>query len=420
MRYLLPLFVPLIFLACNAEKNDRSTGFDALVATFEEAEPNYIYGFPADSFVVLAGNVGRNDFLSNIMARHGVDYGTVHRMSEASKGVFDVRQLRHGHSYCVLTSPDSVAQCFIYEPNAVEYVVFDFRNRDSIQVYRDSKPVTYEERTASGTIRSSLYQTMQNQGTDPTLAVLLSDVYAWSIDFYRIQKGDKYKVIYTEKVVDGQPVGIAEIKGAWFEHFGKPYYAVQFNQGEDMDYFDEEGRSLRKAFLKAPVKFSRISSRYTMKRFHPVQKRNKPHLGTDYAAPHGTPIMATGDGTVEAAGYTRGNGNYVKIKHNGTYSTQYLHMSKFGSGIRKGVRVRQGDIIGYVGSTGLATGPHVCYRFWKNGQQVDHLREPMPPSEPVKPDHRADFDLLLRHMKQALENIEIREEGTELAERYGS
>jgi murein DD-endopeptidase MepM/ murein hydrolase activator NlpD len=392
----------LLLLGCNVEQTDRSTGYDALVATFEAPEPNYIYGFPADSFVVLAGNVGRNDFLSNIMARHGVDYGTVHRMSEASKGVFDVRQLRHGHSYCVLTSPDSVAQCFIYEHNAVEYVVFDFRNRDSVQVYRDSKPVTYEERTAAGIINSSLYQTMQNQGTDPTLAVLLSEVYAWSIDFYRIQKGDKYKVIYTEKVVDGQPVGIAEIKGAWFEHFGKPYYAVQFQQGEAWDYFDEEGRSLRKAFLKAPVKFSRISSRYTMKRFHPVQKRNKPHLGTDYAAPHGTPIMATGDGTVEAAGYTSGNGNYVKIKHNGTYSTQYLHMSKFGSGIRKGVRVRQGDIIGYVGSTGLATGPHVCYRFWKNGQQVDHLREPMPPSEPVKPEHRADFDLLLRHMKQAL------------------
>ncbi len=370
-------------------------------------EPQLVFGFPKDSFLVTEATLGRNDFLSTVLANHRVDYTTIHNISEASKPVFDVRKFQAGKSYCVLSDKDSVAKCFIYEPSALEYIVYDFRQADSVHVYREQRPVEYRERSAAGVITSSLYESMEEAGASPVLALRMSEVYAWSIDFYRIQKNDKFKVIYDEKVVDGEVVGVGDIKAAWFEHFGDPYYAFWFEKGDQADFFDDEANSLRKAFLKAPVKFSTITSRYTMNRFHPVLKRNKPHLGTDYAAPTGTPIMTTGDGVVIAAGYTRGNGNYVKVRHNGTYTTQYLHMSRFAKGIKKGKRVRQGETIGYVGATGLATGPHVCYRFWKHGKQVDPFKEKIPPSEPVKAENKAAFDSVRQHWMEKLSAITL-------------
>jgi murein DD-endopeptidase MepM/ murein hydrolase activator NlpD len=235
----------------------------------------------------------------------------------------------------------------------------------------------------------------------------LSEIYAWAVDFYRIQKGDMFKVIYEEKLVEDEVIGMGRVIAAYFQHYGDDYYAVYFEQGNAADYFDENAKSLRRAFLKAPLKYSRISSRFSMKRFHPVQKRYKPHLGTDYAAPRGTPIMATGDGKVVKSGYTKGNGNYVKIRHNSVYSTQYLHMQKIKSGIKRGVRVRQGEVIGYVGSTGLATGPHVCYRFWKNGSQVDALKIKVPPSLPVDKKYIEAYDSLKVKMVAELDSILI-------------
>jgi murein DD-endopeptidase MepM/ murein hydrolase activator NlpD len=238
---------------------------------------------------------------------------------------------------------------------------------------------------------------------------MLVDVYAWQIDFFRIQKGDWFKVIYEEKLVDGQPVGVGKILAVQFKHEGRQFQAYYFDQGSGTDYFDEEGNSLRKAFLKAPLNFTRISSRYTPRRFHPVQKRWKAHLGTDYAAPTGTPIQTVGDGVVVEAGYNSGNGNYVKVKHNGTYTTQYLHMSRIAKGMRKGAHVKQGQTIGFVGSTGLATGPHLCFRFWKNGKQVDALKVEIPPSEPIESEHLDTFNQVKERYAQRLATIELAE-----------
>ncbi|MCE2496811.1 MAG: M23 family metallopeptidase [Flavobacteriales bacterium] len=248
---------------------------------------------------------------------------------------------------------------------------------------------------------------MVDNHMSPALVMELSTVYAWTIDFFRIQKGDKFKVIYEEKYVDGEFLGVGRVKAVEFVHMDEEYPAYYFEEEEGFgDYFDDGGDNLRRVFLMAPVEYSRISSRYTKRRFHPVQKRWKAHLGTDYAAPHGTPIYSTADGVVTHRAYTRGNGNYVKIRHNSTYTTQYLHMSKFASNVKVGTRVRQGQTIGYVGSTGLATGPHVCYRFWKNGVQVNAFNEDLPPSEPIKDENRPAFEKVRDERKKQLRNIE--------------
>jgi len=353
---------------------------------------NVEYGLVTDSFIVVRDQVQRNQSLSSILLPYNVPMATIDRLAKASKDVFDVRKIASGKPYTIFCSKDSLgeAKCFIYEVNATDYVVFDLR--DSINIYRDSKPMEVKLRHTAGTINSSLYVDLQKAGADPTLAISLSEVYAWTIDFYRIQKGDRFEVLYEENHVDGRPVGLGRIIASAFTQGEKTIRAYWFEHGEEKGYFDDEGNSLRKAFLKAPVKFSRISSGYSTARLHPVLKTTRPHYGTDYAAPHGTPIMAVGDGVVTEAQFKGGNGNYVKIRHNSVYETQYLHMSKFAAGIRPGKRVSQGDIIGYVGSTGLATGPHVCFRFWKNGQQVDHRKEQMPSAEPVPTHLRERFD----------------------------
>ena len=312
-----------------------------------------------------------------------------------------------GKNYKVFYSNDSLQKvnAFIYEIDAENYVVFNLK--DSISISKERKNVEIRIRTASGVITSSLWQTVIDNNINTDIPMLLSEIYAWAIDFYRIQEGDHFKVIYEEKYVEGEPIGAGRVLAAKFNHVNEDFYAIYFEQGDAVDYFDENANSLRRAFLKAPLKFSRISSKFSMKRFHPVQKRYKPHLGTDYAAPRGTPIMTTGDGVVDAAGYTIGNGNYVKVRHNSVYTTQYLHMDKIKPGIRKGSRVRQGDNIGWVGSTGLATGPHVCYRFWKNGVQVDALKVKLPASLPVDKNFLDAYNKVKEEMKRKLkDNIE--------------
>ena len=282
-------------------------------------------------------------------------------------------------------------QYCIYPKNIIEYVVFDF-TKDSILVQRHEKEYEVSERIISGEIikNSNLTFALDQQFKDINMtgemAEYIAGVFAWTIDFFRLHPGDEFKVIYDEKSIEGKPFAIKEVKYAYFKHQGAEYYGFKYTINADSNkvgFFDEKGKEMKRPFLMAPVKYSRISSGFTMKRFHPVQKRWKAHLGTDYAAPTGTPILATADGTVIAATYSGGNGNYVKIYHDDVYTTQYLHMSGFGPGIKKGVRVKQGQVIGYVGSTGLATGPHVCYRFWKNGKQVDHRAEKFPPSIPM-------------------------------------
>jgi murein DD-endopeptidase MepM/ murein hydrolase activator NlpD len=353
-------------------------------------EEKMLFGINVNELDIIEGVVEKNQTLSTILGPFNVPYQIIDEIAKKSKEIFDVKHISFNKKYTVLTPKDSSqAKFFIYEPNQVEYVVFKL---DEADVYKETKPVELRKREVGGTITQSLYVNMVEQGVGPDLIDQFADLYGWTVDFQRLQNGDKFKVVFNEKWVDGQAVGVEDIQTAYFEHLGEPYHAIPFEQNGQVSFFDQEGNSLKKAFLRDPLKFTRISSRYNLNRFHPVQKRYKAHLGTDYAAPRGTEIRSVGDGTVIAAGYTGGNGNYVKIKHNGTYSTQYLHMSKIGKGIRNGARVKQGQVIGYVGSTGLATGPHLCFRFWKHGKQVDWLKEKIPPSEPIAPENRLAFD----------------------------
>ncbi|MFC4874106.1 M23 family metallopeptidase [Negadavirga shengliensis] len=356
-------------------------------------EETLLYGINVDGLDIIEGVVKRNQTLSTILAPFNVPYQIIDEIARKSKDIFDVKKIAFNKKYTVLTPKDSSqAQFFIYEPNPTEFVVFKLDERE---IYMENKPIEFRKKEIGGTISSSLYVNMTQLGLTPDLIDQFADLYGWTVDFQRLQKGDKFKVVFNEKLVDDQVVGVDEIEVAYFEHMGVPYHAIPFEQNGQVSYFDQEGNSLKKAFLRDPLKFSRISSRYSLSRFHPVQKRYKPHLGTDYAAPSGTEIRSVGDGTVVEAGYSGGNGNYVKIKHNATYTTQYLHMSKFGKGIKKGTRVKQGQVIGYVGSTGLATGPHLCFRFWKHGKQVDWLKEKIPPSEPIAKENKMAYENIL-------------------------
>lgn len=368
-----------------------------------EAEEKLLFGINVNELDIIEGVVEKNQTLSTILGPFNVPYQIIDEIARKYKDIFDVKHIAFNRKYTVLTPRDSSqAQFFIYEPNQEEYVVFKL---DEVSVYKEAKPVEFKKREVGGTISRSLYVDMVEQGIGPDLIDQFADLYGWTVDFQRLQKGDKYKVVFNEKWVDGQVIGVEDIQTAFFEHIGEPYHAIPFEQNGQVSFFDQEGNSLKKAFLRDPLKFTRISSRYNLNRFHPVQKRYKAHLGTDYAAPRGTEIRSVGDGTVVTAGYSRGNGNYVKIKHNGTYSTQYLHMSKIGSGVTTGSRIKQGQVIGFVGSTGLATGPHLCFRFWKHGKQVDWLNEKIPPSEPIAPGNQIAFDRVKMEKLEQLAEI---------------
>lgn len=372
------------------------------------------FGLPVDSFVIIEDKIKPNEFLANILGPHEVSAQTLANLTAKSRDIFDIRKLRAGDHYTLFCTKDSSRKAcyFVYQPDPIQYIVYDLQ--DSLNIYAGSHEVTTEEKEIGGTINSSLFATLDNLQADPDLAMKMAKIYAWDIDFYSIRKGDRFKLIYEEQYVKDRRVGTGRIKAAVFVHDGNPYYAFYYhNDSTDTDgYYNEKAQSLQKAFLKAPLKFFRITSHYSMRRFHPVQHRMKAHLGTDYAAPAGTPIMATAAGVVIASQYTQFNGNYVKIRHNGTYTTQYLHMSK--RAVRNGQHVNQGQVIGYVGSTGLATGPHVCYRFWKNGRQVDPLRQKFPPAEPISPDDSPYFNRLVEKEMARLEAVQTGA-GTELA-----
>ena len=329
---------------------------------------------------VTAGEVRSGQSLSHILAPAGVSAAQLHGMATDQKAVFDVRRMKAGNDWSLFSGPDGSPRHFAYTISSKEYVVFDLT--DQGRARRGQFPSETRRGYVEGEVHGSLYQVLEDEGHSTTLALAMSQVYAWTIDFSRVQPGDAFDVLYRRETVNGEPVGMPEVLASRFTHWNAEKEAYLFNQGDGNDYFDLEGGSLRKAFLKAPVEFSRISSRFNPKRFHPVLKKVKGHFGTDYAAPHGTPIVAVGDGVVTKSSYTNGNGKYVKIRHNETYETQYLHMSR--RAVKQGQTVRQGEVIGYVGQTGLATGPHVCFRFWKHGKQVDHLREEFPPSEPIE------------------------------------
>ena len=412
----LVLSAALLIQEKNVLTSEGNPEIMALAKAKKQVKINKKFGIETDSFKLHFDKVKKNELLSTILLRHHIPYPTIDKIVKKSKNVFDVRQIVPGKKYTIFTAkndPKKKAQYFVYEKDAINYIVINLN--DTVLVQSGKNSVEVIKKTVSGTINSSLYLSLKDKGASPLLTYELADIFAWQIDFHRIQKGDAYKVVYEEKYVNGRPIGIGKIEAASFTHFNSEYYAFYFDQDGVGEYFDEEAGSLRKAFLKAPVKFSRISSKYSPKRFHPVQKRYKAHLGTDYAAPTGTPIFAVGDGQILEATRKRYNGKYVKLRHNSTYTTQYLHMSKIAKGMKPGKKVRQGQIIGYVGSTGLATGPHVCFRFWKNGRQVDHLREKFPPSKPVDKKHMDRYKIHLKKMMKTLDEIDSNESIQEVA-----
>ena len=365
-----------------------------------------LYGINIDSMYVETKKIKWGQSFSDILYKSGIDNKIIFDAINKSKNIFNLKTLKRGKEYKLLSYLDKkTPSYFIYEPDLFSGVVYSLE--DSIFVDKRIKPIHLKERVIYGNIESSLYETVEKNEFPLDLVYLLVDVFAWQVDFYKINKGDKFKVVYLEEIVDNKVIGIKEIKAAYFYHDNKDYYAFKYDQGKGIDYFDEKGNNLRKTFLRSPLNFSRISSRYSKKRFHPVLKRYKSHLGTDYVAPRGTPIRSVADGVVTEARRNRGNGIYVKIKHNNKYSTQYLHMSKFAKKIKKGVKVIQGQTIGYVGSTGLASGPHVCFRFWKNGIQVDPYKQnDLPPGEPISQIHHNTFEYIrLKYLEKLKINL---------------
>ena len=399
-RLLIPIL--LVFFSCSNDDKSQGEGTKNIqIAKWE-------YGYDLNEFHVIRDTIRSGDTFGAILDENHVSQAEIFEVVSKIKDSFDVRRVRIGNPYVLLNSKDSLSktQVFIYEKNKVDYVVIDIR--DCIFSFNDKKPTSVVEKIALGTITSSLSETMEEQHLSPYMTDRLASIYAWTIDFFRLQPNDRFKVVYTEKFInDTIPAGLDEIKAVYFEHRGKPLYAFSFVadsvQGIN-DYYDEEANNLRRAFLKAPVKFSRVSSRYNLKRrIKYYGYKVRPHKGTDFAAPIGTPIMATADGTVTKSERKRGNGNYVKIRHNSTYDTQYLHMKK--RNVKVGDFVRQGDLIGWVGMTGNTGGPHVCYRFWKNGNQVDPFNLDLPSSEPLADSLKPKYFNFISSKKVQLDKI---------------
>ncbi len=351
-------------------------------------------GISAEKYSIQRGHVSRYQTFADLLTEHGVSYGRAVRVAESIRSDFDVRSMKIGQPYRVFVNPWlQRAQYLVYQIDPVRYVVFDVQKPSESYVGR--REVQREWTMVRGTIQSSLYEALAAQDAHPELALRLSEMFAWQIDFFRIRAGDSFRILYERQTVNGEQVAPGKILAASFDHQDEQHFGVRFENGEGPKYFDQEGESLRRQLLKAPLRYTRISSGYTDSRYHPVLKRHRPHRAIDYAAPTGTPVHSVGGGTVVKAGYHGNNGNYVKIRHNGTYTSGYLHLSDIADGVEPGAEVEQGETIGYVGSTGMSTGPHLDYRLWKRGTPVDPYELELPPSQPVKPQYRTAFDRLM-------------------------
>ncbi|OQX80323.1 MAG: hypothetical protein B6D64_03365 [Bacteroidetes bacterium 4484_276] len=403
---IIALTLIFFFFYQNANKDEQIEMSNT--AFVEMPVPVIAYGLNIDSLVVVSDKIKRNQHLSDILLNYNVDYATIDVLAKRSRKVFDVRKIRYGNKYSVLLTNDSLQQAkyFVYEISPVDYVVFDLV--DSVHAHRGENEINITVDTATGVIESSLWNTMVDNQTDPNLANELSEIYAWTVDFFGIQKGDNYKIVYENLWVEGNRIGIGKVLAATFKHHGDSLNAFYFVQDSTGDYFDEQANSLRRTFLKAPLRYKRISSRFSYSRMHPILKYRRPHLGVDYAAARGTPVVSVGDGTVERASWDNGGGGrVVKIKHNGTYTTQYMHLSKYGKGIKRGIKVTQGQIIGYVGSSGMATGPHLDFRFYRNGKPIDPLKVKSPAAKPVDTANLEQFNIEKDKWLKILEGITI-------------
>ena len=385
------------------------------IAKLELIPKNIKYGFDLDQYKIVKKKIKNGDTFGSILEENSIDYPEVYKILKVVKNKVNVKRLVVGNYYTLLFTKDSILtpKAFIYEPQVDNYTVIQLR--DSIYGKKVVKPIKIITKEGNGLIKNSLYETMMNSGLNDQLTYYLADVYAWNIDFYRLHKGDRFKVIYTEKFVDDTiSIGIERIKAAIFEHAGKEFYAFEFQPDSlngIVEYFDENAKNLRRAFLKAPVKFGPVTSRYNLKRrIAYYGNRIKPHRGTDFAASVGTPILSTANGIVVKSSYTRGNGNYVTIKHNNTYSTQYLHMKH--RKVKVGEWVEQGQVIGSVGMTGYTSGPHVCYRFWKNGRQVDPFKQRLPEAKPISNKLKTTYLNDIVNLKTQLDCISFNSKST--------
>ncbi|MFL0170337.1 peptidoglycan DD-metalloendopeptidase family protein [Tenacibaculum maritimum] len=403
-KYILPFLVLLLFFSCQEKKKDIPNKVQT-----PKPKPVFAYGFNLNNYKVIRDTIKSGESFGVIMDRHHIMYPKINEIATRIKDTFDVRRVRTGKVYTILASKDSLekAQVFIYKHDKVNATIIDFKD-SIISVYDFRKPVKITEREVVAEINSNLSVTMDSLGLKPNLTNEVADIYAWTLDFYRLQKGDRFKMIFEEKYInDTTFVGYGKIKAAVFNHKGKNLYAYRYiadSVKKIAEYYDEDGNMLRSQFLKSPIKFQyRISSRYNLRRKIALYGRVRPHKGTDFAAKYGTPIMTTANGTVIESARRGGNGNYVKVKHNGTYTTQYLHMKR--RKVRKGDYVKQGDIIGWVGMTGNTSGPHVCYRFWKNGRQVDPFKEKLPSAEPLKENIKPIYLNFIEPLKRQLDEI---------------
>jgi murein DD-endopeptidase MepM/ murein hydrolase activator NlpD len=407
LKQVLTIIIVLSLLV-SCTKSEESVAKKTQSKSVKVIAKNSDFGFNFADFNVIQDTVKKGDTFGTIIEKQNIGSRKVYEIVQNVKDTFDVRVIKPNRAYTLLRSKDKTnkLQVVVYQPDALSYYIFDLRD-SLVQAYKKTRPITIRRRTIGGVLKSSLSETLGNAGVEAALANKITKIYSWSIDFFKLKKGDRYGITFTERFInDSIYDGVEEMEASFFEYKGKFVYAFPFVQNEKsgrVEYYDEDGKTLKNFFLKTPIKFSRLTSRFSMNRFHPVQKRWKAHKGTDYAAPRGTPISTTASGIVERTGYTAGNGNYVKVKHNKTYSTQYLHMSKIL--VKRGQHVNQGQIIGRVGSTGLATGPHVCYRFWKNGVQVDALRLKLPNGEPMASANKARFLKKTEPLKRELDSI---------------
>lgn len=386
--------VALFFTACSSGNNENSEAEEPVVVH----EPTYEYGICTDSLTKVEGVVGNGESVSVLFDNLGIDAGTAYKVQFLPDSLFNAKRVRAGNRYTVYFSNESDTlhnalenpKYFVYQNSLVDYTVI--RLGDSLTAYRYRKPIEVKERVSEAKIESSLWNAITGNDLNIGLANDLSDIYAWTIDFFGIQKGDGFKVYYTEQYVDGDCIGIGEIRAAIFHHNDSDYLAFKYDTLDFHGYWDANGRSLRKAFLKAPLNFKRISSTFTYTRRHPIYKTVRPHTGVDYAAPKGTPVWSIGDGKVVFKAYKGGGGNTIKIKHNSVYSTAYLHLSGYAKGLNVGDHVKQGQVIGYVGSTGASTGPHLDFRVWKNDKPINPLTMESPSVEPLPEKYLSGFN----------------------------
>jgi murein DD-endopeptidase MepM/ murein hydrolase activator NlpD len=387
-------FVTISF-SCKYTGNTNTGALQPLPDTSSKKETKpreFLYGIPSDSFDQVAGHIKPNGFLSDILIKHGVTMTEIDQALKTSRSVFDVRNIRSGNNYILFCEQDSIARAryLVYEHDPTTCYIFSFN--DSLNITPYKKHIKSEIKYASGTIETSMWDAMISGGLPPSLALELSRIFAWTVDFFGLQKGDNFKVIYEELYIDNKLLGTDRVYGAQFNRTGSTVTAIPFIQDGKESFFDTDGTSLKKAFLKAPLEFSRISSRFSSSRMHPILRIRRPHFGVDYAAPVGTPVHVIGDGRVISATTENGSGRMVKIQHNSVYATAYLHLSRFGDGIAPGVFVKQNDIVGYVGSSGLSTGPHLDFRFYMNGSPVDPLKVDAPPVEPISAENADRFE----------------------------